>query len=241
VLIARGAMLLLAALAACAGTARLGLWQLDRAAQKNAVHQAQLRQRALPSLTAAELARTAAAVPAQVHRRVVLQGRWLVQHTVYLDNRQMAGRTGLYATTPLRLDDGSAVLVLRGWLPRDPLDRTRIELPPLQGGPVQVQALVASGVPRLYEFDAAASGSIRQNLDLAAFARETDLPLRPLVLVQEDGPAPPADGLLRQWPAPAADVHKNYGYAFQWFALCALIIGLYVWFQIIRPRRAQRP
>jgi len=241
VLNARAAVVLLAALAAAAGTARLGLWQLDRAAQKNAVHQAQLNQRALPPLPVAGLARAAAAVPAQVHRQVVLQGRWLAPHTVYLDNRQMNGHAGLYAVTPLQLDDGSAVLVQRGWLPRDMLERTRIALPPLPEGPVQVQGLVAAAVPRLYEFDAAASGSILQNLDLTAFARETGLPLRPLVVVQEDGLAPPADGLLRQWPAPAADVHKNYGYAFQWFALCALIIGLYVWFQLLHPRRAQRP
>jgi surfeit locus 1 family protein len=84
------------------------------------------------------------------------------------------------------------------------------------------------------------SGPIRQNLDLDAFARETGLPLRPLTLVQEDGAATAADGLLRQWPRPAADVHKHYGYAFQWFSLAALILGLYVWFQLIRPRREHR-
>ena len=38
----------------------------------------------------------------------------------------------------------------------------------------------------------------------------------------------------------AAGVHKHYGYAFQWFALSALILGLYVWFQLIRPRRARQ-
>jgi surfeit locus 1 family protein len=49
------------------------------------------------------------------------------------------------------------------------------------------------------------------------------------------------DGLLRQWPHPAVDVHKHYGYAFQWFALCALMAGLYVWFQLIRPWLRRRP
>ena len=48
------------------------------------------------------------------------------------------------------------------------------------------------------------------------------------------------DGLLRQWPRPALDVHKHYGYAFQWFALCALMTGLYVWFQLVLPRRQAR-
>jgi len=41
---------------------------------------------------------------------------------------------------------------------------------------------------------------------------------------------------LREWPRPAVDVQKHYGYAFQWFALCALMAGLYVWFQLVRPR-----
>ena len=39
------------------------------------------------------------------------------------------------------------------------------------------------------------------------------------------------------WPAPAVNVQKHYGYAFQWFAMSALVVGLYVWFQLIRPQR----
>ena len=107
-------------------------------------------------------------------------------------------------------------------------------------GRVRVQGRIAPAPARLYEFDAAASGPIRQNLDLDGYARETGLPLRPLTLVQEDGTAPPGDGLLRQWPRPAAGVHKHYGYAFQWFSLSALILGLYAWFQLIRPHRARQ-
>lgn len=236
----RAAVVLVAALGAAAGTARLGLWQLDRAAQKLALHDAQQRQRALPPLPVAELARTPETVPAQVHRSVVLQGAWLAAYTVYLENRQMRGQPGFYAVTPLRLDDGSAVLVERGWVPRDLLDRTRVAVPPPPPGQVQVRGRIAPGPGRLYEFAGAASGPIRQNLDVVAYAGETGLPLRPFSVVQEDDPTVAADGLLRLWPAPAADVQKHYGYAFQWFALCALIIGLYAWFQLLRPRRARR-
>jgi surfeit locus 1 family protein len=172
-----------------------------------------------------------------LHRTVTLRGRWMPEHTVYLDNRQMNDRPGFYALTPLMLDDGSAVLVQRGWLPRDPADRTHITAPPPPAGRVQVQGRIALDSPRLFEFDAAASGPIRQNLHVASYAQETALPLRPLIIVQEDGQSAPADGLLRQWPVPAADVSKHYGYAFQWFAMSALIMGLYVWFQLIRPSR----
>jgi surfeit locus 1 family protein len=55
--------------------------------------------------------------------------------------------------------------------------------------------------------------------------------------LSEDPGLAGAPVLLRDWPKPATDVHKHYGYAFQWFALSALTVILYVWFQVLRPRR----
>lgn len=236
----RAAIVLLAALALAAATARLGLWQLDRAAQKLQLQEALQQRRGLPPLRAEELATSAAEAVPQQHRLVRLRGRWIVERTVYLDNRPMNGRTGFYAVTPMRLPDGSAVLVQRGWVARDAADRTRIAVPPPPAGEVGLLARVALTLPRLYQIGAAGSGAIRQNLDIDPYARETGLPLRPLALVQEDDANLPPDGLLRQWPLPAVDVHKHYGYALQWFALCALTLGLYVWFQVVRPRRTAR-
>lgn len=229
------ALILIAALGLTALTARLGLWQLDRAAQKNAIQAAIDARRDLPPLPPAELARTLAQADAQHHRRIALEGRWVGGQTIYLDNRPMDGRVGFVVVTPLALADGSAVLVQRGWLPRDPLERTRIEAPPTPEGPVRVEGRIAPPPGRLYEFEGTASGPIRQNVDLADFARETRLTLRPLS-IQQTAPEG-SDPLQRHWPVIAADVHKHYGYAFQWFALAALTIALYVWFQLIRPRR----
>ncbi|MBC8056770.1 MAG: SURF1 family protein, partial [Rhizobiales bacterium] len=65
-------------------------------------------------------------------------------------------------------------------------------------------------------------------------------PLAPLSVLQADSPSTAGDGLLRDWPHPAVDVQKHYGYAFQWFALGALMAGLYVWFQLVRPRLRAR-
>jgi surfeit locus 1 family protein len=59
-------------------------------------------------------------------------------------------------------------------------------------------------------------------------------------VLQADSASTADDGLLRQWPRPAVDVQKHYGYAFQWFALGALMAGLYVWFQLVRPRLRRR-
>jgi surfeit locus 1 family protein len=152
----------------------------------------------------------------------------------------MNGRPGFYVVTPLRLTDGTAVLVQRGWQPRDAMDRARVTEPPTPAGNVRVAGRIAPPPARLYEFDGAASGPIRQNLEVDAFALETRLSLRPLSLLQLESTTPVGDGLQREWLRPAADVHKHYGYAFQWFALAALTTGLYVWFQLLRPRRSAR-
>jgi surfeit locus 1 family protein len=230
-------MVVLATVVTVAGTARLGVWQLDRAAQKVALQQARESQGQLPPLPSLELAREAQAATAQGYRKAVVDGVWLSDRTVYLDNRPMGGRPGFFVVTPLLLDDGHAVLVQRGWLPRDATDRTRIAPYRTDSGRVQVAGRLAPSPSRLYDLGHAASGAIRQNLELADFAREIRRSLLPLVIVQDDAGARSADGLSRQWPQPASDVHKHYGYAFQWFGLSALATALYVWFQLIRPRR----
>jgi len=156
---------------------------------------------------------------------------------VFLDNRQMDGRPGFYVLTPLQLDGRpEAIVVQRGWVARDFVERTRLLAVPTPDGPVELHGRIAPPPARLYEFAASASGTIRQNLDLTEFARETGLVLLPMSVLQTEVPAGTSDGLRRDWPRPAVDVHKNLGYAVQWFALAALMTGLYVWFQLVRPR-----
>ena len=231
------AWVLVATLLGVAATTRLMVWQLDRAQQKLAL-QAALDSRAeLPALGLHGLARTTEEAAAQHYRRVRLQGRWLPEHTVFLDNRQMNARVGFEVLTPLQLaEPGDAVLVQRGWVPRDQLDRTRLPTIVTPSGSVDIEGRIAPAPARLFELGESAPGAIRQNLDLGAFSRETGLRLRPVSVQQVGSAATAGDGLLRQWSQPAVDVQKHYGYAFQWGALGALMTGLYVWFQLIRPR-----
>lgn len=234
---ARGWIVFGAAVLLSAVTARLGFWQLDRAAQKTALQQALFDQRQRPALSLAELASSAGQATPQLHRAVQLQGHWLPEHTVYLDNRQMNGRVGFFAVTPLQLADGTAVLVQRGWFARDLLDRSRISAPAAPQGLQRISGRIALSPSRLFEFDGVASGAIRQNLEVVTFQQETRLPLRALTVVQEDAAGDAPDGLQRQWAQPALGVAKHHGYAFQWFALSALSVGLWLWFQVLLPRR----
>lgn len=228
----RAAIVLLAALLAAGGTAKLGFWQLDRAAQKVAAAAAVEERGRLPALSSADLQPD----ETQLQRRVQLRGRWLPDTTAYLDNRPMDGRVGFFVVTPFQLEGRpEAVLVQRGWAPRHGVDRTRLPAvsTPIEGV-VEVSGRLTASPSRLYEFSASAAGSIRQNLRVADVAAEIKAPLLPLTVLQV-GTA--SEGLLRNWPAADLGLQKHYGYAFQWFALCALILGLYVWFQLVQPRR----
>jgi surfeit locus 1 family protein len=257
---ARSAVILLAALLCMGLTARLGWWQLERAATKRALQATWDTRAQQPVLSSSELLSAlepfvitqAPALPSTLEqarayhqRRVLLRGRWLAQHTVYLDNRPMRGRVGFDVVTPLQLEGrASAILVQRGWVPRNMQDRTSLPKLPLPAADttVQIEGHLADLPGRVYEFETAASatGAIRQNLDVPSFALGTRLRLLPLSLQQTTAPGLPTrddQQLLRDWPRPTFNVEKHDGYAFQWFALSALIAGLYAWYQLIKPWR----
>jgi len=224
-------LITLLALLAVATTASLGRWQLSRAAAKEALQASMEARLAEPVLDGATL-RGEVAPDALLHRRMVARGHWLAERTVFLDNRQMNGRVGFFVVTPLRLEGSDvAVLVQRGWVPRNFEDRSRVPAVETPAGPVTVTGRIVPPPGKLYELGAAEVGPIRQNLDLAQFRVETGLPLAAVSIQQTDAAA---DGLARDWPPGNTGVDKHYGYAFQWFGLCALIAVLYVWFQIVR-------
>ena len=235
-------LLLATAVVGVSITFSLGQWQLDRASEKNTLQDARNQQADKEVLDGRTL-RYGEASAAQnsdlVHRRMVVTGRWLPMHTVHLDNRQMNAKPGFFVFTPLQVEETGEILVVqRGWVQRSFTDRAA--LPPVQTPSelVKVQGHLAPWPSRLYDFGGIESGPIRQNLDLMTYRQETGLKLLEVTLLQSGGPS---EGLLREWPVVASGVDKHYGYAFQWFGLSGLIALLYVWFQIVQPRRQKRP
>ena len=227
-----------AALLVAGGTFSLGQWQLRRAAQKEAVQAAIDGKNSLSPLDSRSLF-AIKNVANEVYRQAVLQGVWQAAHTVYLDNRPMSGRSGFWVATPLLLEGtGQVILVQRGWAPRNFSDRAL--LPPVDtpSGMVTVRGRIAPPPSKLYEFKGTDAGPIRQNLNLTSFRAETGLPLLEQVSLLQTGA--PSEGLSREWAAPNLGVDKHYGYAFQWFGLCGLVLVLFAWYQIIVPFRAFR-
>ncbi len=220
-------------------TCMLGFWQLSRAHRKLAFEQQMAERAPMPPLILEQLAHDTTAVDQQLQRRIVLSGQWDAAHTVYLMNRSMDERSGFYVTTPLRLPDGTAVVVQRGWIARD--DAEPMKAPPVAtpSGPVTVRGHVAAWPSHWIDLGHLSSGVVRQNLELAPLTAESGLAIRPVTVAEDANADNAADGLRRDWPAPSAGVSiaTNYGYAFQWFAMAVTALVLYVFFQFVRPRR----
>lgn len=193
-------------------TLALGFWQLDRAAQKEKLSQE--RQNVQP---------------------IRLSGQWAVPQTLYVDNRQMNAKQGFFVVTPLITSNTEYVLALRGWIPRDFMDRKKLAIVETPAGLVTIEARqIADPVPPVvFAKEAASDHPIVAGVDLATLGKA--LPDKAYKgMVQQVGSA--SEGLLRNWYEPASGVEKHYGYAFQWFAMCATVFGLYLWFQWIKPK-----
>jgi surfeit locus 1 family protein len=207
-------------------TTRLGFWQLYRAHQREALnaHMTEFQHE-----TPVPVAATPFALGAIEYHRVAAHGKWLPAKAVYLDNRPYKDAPGFYVVMPLQFDDGSAVLVNRGWLPRNDEDRARIAPYRTPDGEVDVTGTARANASQAFELGHGGSAErmkIRQNLAIDAYAQETGLHLQPFVIQQTGGSD---DGLVRDWPVQTEDTQRNYGYMVQWWAMAAaaLAFGLY--------------
>ena len=99
----------------------LGVWQLNRAAEKRAV---------LAQIAAGESATRALDSPdtaLQRYQTVTATGRYDAAHQILLDNMpSQRGMPGLRVLTPFELREGGWILVDRGWLP---MGASRANLP----------------------------------------------------------------------------------------------------------------
>lgn len=217
----------LAAIVVIAATASLGKWQSNRAAQKAAL-QAQLSaarsEMALPLKSARDVDRSLR------YRQVEASGTFDASRQVWLDNRTYKGTAGYYVLTPLRLGDGSHVLVNRGWVAAPKL-RDSIPPAPPPPGDVQVNGALNLPPPSFLALSSAnVQGSVWQNFDLDAYVAAKRIDVAPLVIEQSQGGN---DGLVRDWPVPDFGRNTNISYMWQWwsFGMLALVFWVVLGFR----------
>ena len=103
-------------LAAMAVLARLGVWQLDRLAQRRAFNARVMAETDLPALRL-DTSSVQDDLPSMEYRQVTVIGEYDFAHQVALRNQVWQGNYGVRLLTPLRIDGtDQAVLVDRGWI-----------------------------------------------------------------------------------------------------------------------------
>lgn len=221
--------LIVAALLGAALFVRLGIWQLDRRAERAAANAARGERLAEP-----ELDWTGSPPPADsagvVWRRARVTGRWDAANEIVLRGRSgPEGRPGVELLTPLLVAPDVALLVLRGWLPAADGLRADLELGWPSGvpeGPVTVEGVVIppsegrGGQPVDVEsaggtHAAIAAIDIRLVDDRLPY-RVVAYPLRADDDGREGLPLPPREIAL--------DAGSHLSYAIQWFAFAAITL-----------------
>ena len=211
------ALLAVVALALTAGCVRLGVWQLDRLAERRARNAdiRAVRERPTIALTGLGLAADSAR-----QRRMLARGVLDYAHERVWTARSYQGAPGVHLITPLRLPDGAGVLVDRGWVPS--FDARRVEQGAFREATdtVEVQGLGLLA-PRA-----------RGDVNPRTLGDSLPYPVLPFVvqwvpptIPPGRPPAAPAPGRSPVRIAPSAlDDGPHLIYAVQWFSFAAIAI-----------------
>jgi len=206
----------------------LGIWQLRRAELKRELMARQHERERLPPRA---LPPAAADLEPLRYLPVSATGQYDTDHQFLLDNQIVDRRPGYRVLTPLRLADGNAVLVNRGWLPLAG-GRSRLPALPAPVGPLTVRGsidrLPAVGW-RLRGADIPAPGwpAVVQLAEPARLAQRLGYPVLPYQVLLAAGES---GGF--QIAAQRPDLHPetSQGYALQWFSFAAAALIFYLWY-----------
>ncbi len=224
-------ILTLVLLAACAGLASLGFWQLHRAADKQTRYQAFTARHGAAPLDFENIARDTP-LSEYLWRRVSLRGHYLDQHVV-LDNRSQQGQPGYEILTPFVADNGPTVLVDRGWVPL-PDDRNTVPDVLAPADPTTINGYIGPEPTVGIELEAsAAQADIMspqvfrvQRVKIAGVESLLDRPLWPGIVYLDAN----ALGALRvAWVLPGDGSARNRSYAVQWFAMSLVLAAIGFW------------
>jgi cytochrome oxidase assembly protein ShyY1 len=226
---------LVLALLTSAGLASLGMWQWQRAADKEALLAGIDAAVAAPPMSLTDALQSSQDLR---FRAVTLSGRLDLGHQVLLDNQLRDGQPGVRVYLPFVQEQGGAVVLIDGgWLawpdrstppPRlttsPGLEQRQSILLDPPGAGLQLGASLADNWPLLVT-----------RIDLPDLRRRSGLPL--LDWVAEDRDAPRAQSIRAGMLPP----ERHRGYAVQWFGLAATVLIIYfvlAWRSLRRPRVA---
>lgn len=203
--------------------AGLGVWQISRGLEKRA-------DRALFN-DESGFSSWQHGMEIRPYQRLKASGLYDIDHQLLLENIIVNSRYGYYVLTPLlAAAEEPVLLVNRGWVEKDgrSFDAGLLDVPQTR---TTVRGRVGS-LPRAgYKMGAAfdnSTGWPRTAVYPSYEEVEAALgaPVQRFVLLMDHEEQ---HGFLRQWVPTEFGPGKHFGYAFQWFAMGAVLSGLLVW------------
>lgn len=210
----------LVAAVAVVGFARLGVWQLERLDGRRALNARAAAHLAGPPRALDDVLGSGGDVE---YRRVEATGTFEPAAEVLVAPRARDGQPGFDVVTPLRLADGRALLVDRGWVP------FAVEAPPVSEAPPPEGEVTVTGWLRrtaaAVRWTPQAGGPVEQTSDVdpTLLGDQVGAPLvQDAYLVAQTGAA--RGELPRSVTEPVVDDEgPHLSYAVQWFLFAAVV------------------
>ncbi|MBT8091921.1 MAG: SURF1 family protein [Gammaproteobacteria bacterium] len=203
--------------------AALGAWQVSRGLEKRAGEAA--------FSDATGFSAWQDGVQVKPFQRLKATGRYDGDRQLLLENIIVNSRNGYYVITPFRgANDEPLLLINRGWI-EQAAGRVEAGVLEVPGGRITVRGRAGS-LPRagFKMGEAVSSGTTWPKMAVYPgydeIAAALGQPVQPFVLLMDD--ADP-HGFYRSWAPDAFGPGKHFGYALQWFAMSAVLLGLLIW------------
>jgi surfeit locus 1 family protein len=196
----------------------LGFWQLQRLADRRARNAAIERERSSdPVLISTGVGRG----DVEPYTSVRASGEFDPEHEVLVYGRSLEGEPGHLVVTPLVFDDGTAALVIRGWVPFDHHSAPVADAAPPAGQVTIAGFLVpdegeGSMVPDEH-------GVIRR-LDVQGIRSTLPYAVLPLAIQLTEQDPPPLAGLPVLVPPEELSEGPHLSYAIQWFTFATIAV-----------------
>jgi surfeit locus 1 family protein len=207
----------------------LGVWQIARLHQKQQFNAAVRAGLSAPPAPLDTLLSGEVDADAVRYRRAEATGTYDTAHEFVLYGRTQRSQAGNHFLTPLRLADGRAILVDRGWVPLDVDEPGTARVAP-PAGDVEVAGVLfpSEGDPPGAEGRSTVAGTTLAKVDLARI--QSQLPYRIVpdyLLLQRQSPPQP-DRFPEPAPLPELSEGPHLGYAVQWFTFAAIAVAGFV-------------
>ena len=198
--------------AAMVAMVNLGMWQLRRLDERRTFNEQVISRSDQPIAPLDEVLAGGPPPDSLSYRRVTVTGQYTPEPTVQIVNRSQGGVAGRNLVNALRTEQGTVVLINRGFLD------ARVTAPPPPSGTVTVIGRLRTSEVRRTGQVADETGvqlTEARRIDLHVLAAQFGGRLAPVYV--EALESQPADGALEAVAAPELSEGPHLNYAIQWF------------------------